>query len=76
MSKRTWSELSDTRRRLVAVAAVLQVALQVAALCDLRRRPREQVNGPRWAWVAATFVNFVGPVAYFVIGRRHPALRT
>jgi len=69
MSKK-WSELSDTRRRMVVVGGVVQVALQTATLRDLHRRSPSQVNGRRWWWVAASFVNFLGPVAYFVFGRR------
>ena len=71
MLKRPWSDLSRSQRRVVAVGALVQVAHQLAALRDLRHRAPEQVNGPRWAWVCATFVNLVGPCAYFLFGRRH-----
>jgi hypothetical protein len=70
MSKRSWSELSPTQRRMVIAGGLVQVALQAAALCDLRHRTKEQVNGPRSAWAAASFVNTLGPIAYFVFGRR------
>ena len=70
MGKRPWGELSHSQRRVVVAGALAQLALQLAALRDLRHRAPEQVNGPRWAWVCATFVNFVGPGAYFLVGRR------
>ncbi|HET9557428.1 MAG TPA: PLD nuclease N-terminal domain-containing protein, partial [Actinomycetota bacterium] len=35
-----------------------------------RRRPSTQVRGSKTLWVAAAFVNFVGPIAYFTFGRR------
>lgn len=67
---RSWADLSGTQRRLVVLAATVQVSLQLAALRDLRRRGPDQVNGPRWAWAGATFVNLLGPCAYFAFGRR------
>jgi hypothetical protein len=70
MARRRWSELSNAQRRGIVLGALVQMLLQGAALRDLRHRPAEQINGPRWAWVCATFVNTVGPCAYFIFGRR------
>ena len=52
------------------MAGAVQLALHAAALVDLRRRPADRVNGPKGAWVALSFVNFVGPLAYFALGRK------
>jgi len=68
--KKTWAELTRTQRRLVAAGAVAQIALQVAALWDLRRRPADELRGRKAWWTAASFVNIIGPLAYFVVGRR------
>jgi hypothetical protein len=70
MAKTRWEDLDDQQRRMVVVGAFVQVTLQFVALRDLRHRPKELVRGPKWAWVPATSVNFVGPVAYFLVGRR------
>ena len=40
------------------------------ALLDLRKRPAEQVRGPKKAWYPALFVNFIGPMTYLRYGRR------
>ena len=69
-AKRRWSDLSPAARVEGIVAATVQVSLLVAALTDLRRRDPDQVRGPRWAWALACFVNFVGPISYFLLGRR------
>ena len=69
-SKKRWSELTPPQRAIVVVAGIAQLTLHVAALADLRRRPDGQVNGPKAMWVALSFVNFVGPLAYFAFGRR------
>ena len=68
--KKRWSDLSTEQRAGVAGAGVVQVALLVAALVDLWRRPREEVKGSKAIWAAVSFVNFVGPIAYFKFGRR------
>ncbi len=46
------------------------MALQLAALIDLRRRPASEVRGSKPAWAAASFVNTIGPLAYFAFGRK------
>ena len=72
MARRTqrWSELSPRRRRAIVVLGVAQVSLQVCALVDLRRRPAAAVRGSKRLWAAASFVNWIGPLAYFAVGRR------
>jgi hypothetical protein len=48
---------------------VIELALMITALVDLIRR--EQTRGPKWAWaLVIVLVNFIGPIVYFVIGRK------
>jgi len=68
--RKRWSDLTPAQRGAISVAAVVQVALLVAALVDLRRRPARKVRGSKALWTAASFVNYVGPIAYFLFGRR------
>ena len=49
---------------------MVQLGLLVAAQIDLTRRSDDQVNGPKAVWRAVTLINFVGPLAYFAVGRR------
>ncbi|MGM0928128.1 MAG: PLD nuclease N-terminal domain-containing protein [Actinomycetota bacterium] len=63
-------DLSGGHRLRIAVTAAVRVALQAAALRDLKKRPAALVKGPKPAWFAASFVNFIGPVAYFLFGRK------
>ncbi len=70
---RGWSELSDGNRRLLIAAATAEAGLKAAVLIDLRRRPASQIRGSKLMWVAiAVLVNSagVGPLSYFVFGRR------
>jgi Phospholipase_D-nuclease N-terminal len=68
--RQRWSDLSERSRAAIAAAGVVQVGLMLAALADLRRRPAKQINGSKRLWVAASFVNFAGPIAYFAFGRK------
>lgn len=70
MEKTGWGDLSPRTRSLVSVAALGELTLKTAALIDIRRRSRDQVRGPRLMWTALCFVNLLGPITYFVIGRR------
>lgn len=70
MSNERWSDLSTGQRRGVVLSGVAQFALLAAALVDIWRRPEEEIRGSKRLWALASFVNFVGPVAYFVFGRK------
>lgn len=70
MPSKRWSALSPRQRRLILALASLELSLMATALVDLSRRPAEQINGSKWAWALASLVSFVGPIAYFVWGRR------
>lgn len=70
MSKRRWSELGGGEKGAVVAAGAVQIALLAAALVDIHRRPEDGVRGRKVFWVVASFVNFVGPVSYFLFGRR------
>ena len=66
-----WSELSAGQRAAIGAGGAVQVGLLAAALWDLTRVPPDRVRGPKALWVAASFVNFVGPITYFTCGRRY-----
>jgi Phospholipase_D-nuclease N-terminal len=70
MNRKRWHQLSRRQQRAIVAAVAVQELLSAAALLDLRHRPSTQVRGSKKLWVAAAFVNFVGPLAYFAFGRR------
>jgi hypothetical protein len=50
--------------------AIIQLILIIIALTDLVKS--ERVNGPKLMWVfIIVVVNLLGPVAYFIFGRRN-----
>ncbi|TDE98681.1 hypothetical protein EXU48_00215 [Occultella glacieicola] len=66
-----WNDFTAGQKVAIIGVGAVELGLLVAALVDLKRRPAELVRGPKAAWVAASFVNFVGPVSYFAFGRKH-----
>lgn len=71
--KKTWKEMSPASKAGTIAVGVAQVALLLAAQRDISRRPAALINGPKLAWRAAAFINFIGPMGYFVFGRKRPA---
>lgn len=67
---RPWSELGPHQQRGIAGAAAVQLALLAAALVSVRRTPQERIRGNRTVWTLACFVNWIGPLAWFTVGRR------
>jgi hypothetical protein len=54
---------------LLIPVILIELALLVAALVDLIRR--SQTRGPKWVWVLViVLINFIGPILYFIIGRK------
>jgi hypothetical protein len=77
-ARRRWGDLSEGTRRLIILMAVTDGILKVAALVDIKRRPANQIRGPKWLWApVVAVVNSAGvvPISYFVFGRRRPPAR-
>ena len=54
---------------LILPVLIIQFILLIVAIIDLIRVP--ETNGPKWMWaVIIVIVNIVGPIAYFIFGRR------
>jgi hypothetical protein len=65
-----WSELSDGQRNAIKILAVSEFVLKILMLVDIKRRPASQIRGPKAAWRLAATVNTIGPVSYFLFGRK------
>lgn len=71
-----WKDLSATQQKALVATGAFQITLTVLALRDIARRPARLIRGSRTAWTLASFVNFIGPLAYFAFGRRKNAAGT
>jgi hypothetical protein len=73
MRSKPWKEFSPSQRGALTAGAAVQLGLLAVALLDIRRRSSHELRGGKRFWLPAVFVNFVGPVAYFLVGRRRRA---
>ncbi|MER2088802.1 PLDc N-terminal domain-containing protein [Sporosarcina sp. JAI121] len=63
------AELANIPWNLILPIIVLQLILMTIALIDVIRHQR--TNGPFIMWIfIIVFVNLIGPILYFVFGRR------
>lgn len=69
-SKPKWGEMNAVQRAGMITMALIQFSLLAAALWDLRTRPADEVRGDKRLWVGVSFINFIGPISYFLIGRK------
>jgi hypothetical protein len=70
MAKRTWSELSTQAKVGVVTLAAVEAVVTTIAARDLSGRTDGQINGPRWLWKIAFFVQPFGPLGYLILGRK------
>lgn len=70
LQSKRWSDLTTGQQTAIQIAAAVQISLLFAALWDMWHRPVEEINGDRRLWTLVSFVNFVGPLAYFALGRK------
>jgi hypothetical protein len=52
---------------------IVNLALVILAVRDIRRRRADEINGNRKIWRLAAFAPPVGPIAYFLFGRKRGA---
>ncbi|MER2113925.1 MAG: PLD nuclease N-terminal domain-containing protein [Solibacillus isronensis] len=63
-------QLSNIPWGLIAPLLVLQLVLAAVAIVDIVRS--YETRGPKWVWVLVSlFVNTLGPIAYFLFGRKN-----
>jgi hypothetical protein len=70
MIKKRWVDFSTSQRAGIVVLATAQIGLLAAALWDLAHRDASEVRGDRRVWTGLVFVNWIGPLAYFAVGRK------
>lgn len=54
---------------LILPVLIVQLILMTIAFIDCMRQ--EETKGPKWMWILIIiFANIIGPILYFVIGRK------
>ena len=68
--KKSWKDFSSGQKAAMIVLGLIQVALLIAAQRDIGRTRDSEINGSKGMWRALAFVNWVGPISWFVFGRK------
>lgn len=55
---------------LLGLLAAVQLGLLLAGLITVLRTPAERLTAPKVVWALICFVQFVGPIVFFVAGRK------
>lgn len=63
-------DLSTVQWILVGLLVAAQLTLLIAGLVSVLRTPAERLTAPKVVWALICFVQFIGPIAYFVAGRK------
>jgi hypothetical protein len=58
----------------LAGLVVVEFGLLAAAWIVLFRSPAERLTLPKWAWALLCLIQFVGPIVFFVAGRKPAAM--
>ncbi|WP_096271431.1 PLD nuclease N-terminal domain-containing protein [Paucisalibacillus globulus] len=59
----------DINWALIAPILIIEFILLLVAIVDLVKV--KETNGPKWLWaIIIVLVSILGPVLYFIIGRR------
>lgn len=69
-NKKQWKDFSTATKVRIMLAGVVQITLLLTALWDIRHRSAEQIKGSKKLWYSVVFINYIGPIAYFVLGRK------
>jgi hypothetical protein len=70
MATRKWSEMGGAQKFGTVAGGIVQFVLATLAWSDLAHRPAKKVNGPKGIWAAVISINYAGPIAYFIAGRK------
>ena len=71
MAKRSWSDFTPQQRAAISAVGAAELLFKMLALRDISRRDADQIRGSKRLWRAAQLVNTLGPLSYFLIGRRN-----
>ncbi len=70
MPEKRWDDLSGAQKGAIVLSGMVQLGLLAAALMDIYRRPAGEIRDGKRLWAAAALINYVGPISYFLFGRK------
>ena len=61
---------SSAAQARAGMQGLINLALMIWMIWDIRHRSDEEINGKRKLWLLAAFAPPIGPIAYFIFGRK------
>ncbi len=68
----SWKDFNSAQKKGIISLAAVQILLLATALIDIAMRPAHEIKGKKLWWVMVSFIDFLGPMAYFIYGRKNP----
>ncbi len=68
-----WKGFSPAMSARAIARGIVNLVLVIGTLRDIRRRRDDELNGSRKLWTLAAFAPPIGPIAYFLFGRKRGA---
>ncbi len=68
-----WRASSRAIKPRTVVQGMINLVLVIWAVRDIRRRGDDEIKGNRKIWMVAAFAPPIGPIAYFLFGRKRGA---
>ena len=68
--KKQWKDLTPKQRKAAIVVGIVQTIMMILVQRDLSRRSAAEIRGKKAVWRFAAFMQPMGPIAYFLFGRK------
>jgi hypothetical protein len=69
-ARKRWKASSPAMKPQAGASGLINLGLMIWTLWDIRHRRADEIKGNRKLWILAAFAPPVGPIAYFVFGRK------
>jgi hypothetical protein len=73
MRRRSWKDMSPVQKLGNILTGAVELVLVTLALWDISHRPDNEFNGKKRTWVMASLLQPIGPIIYFIFGRKKAA---
>ncbi len=70
LANKKWRDMSTAQKTRIVVQPMAHLRLLAAVLLDIRRRAPDRIRGSKRLWTVAAFVQPIGPIGYFLFGRK------
>ncbi len=70
LGHKKWRDMSTAQKTRIVLQPMVHLGLLAAVLLDIRRRAPDRIRGSKRLWRVAAFVQPIGPIGYFLFGRK------